>query len=141
MTDVVVRIGVDELAGTRIRMDRGKTEVPNMVGPPSFIEENVPVRPSLGPRVEIVDHRSPVRLPEAPSSVRRGVEARRRSLAKPDVFVGVEPAHQRDVAVHLLPTRPVFIPVEADPPGVLRGRWIVEDRLRPLDDEVAVVVP
>src|SRR2546425_656042 len=60
---------------------------------------------------------------------------------KEDVFVGIQPVHQRHVAVHLLPTRPVFIPVEADPPGVFRGRRILEDRQRPLDDEVAVMVP
>src|SRR6266496_6508239 len=39
---VVVRIGVDELAGPRVGMDRCEAEIPHMVRAAPFIEQNVP---------------------------------------------------------------------------------------------------
>src|SRR3989454_2697164 len=57
------------------------------------------------------------------------------------MFIGVEPVHQRHIAVHLLSTRPILIPVKSDPPDILRGFRIVEDRLCPLDDQIPVMIP
>ena len=122
-------------------MDRCKAEIPHMVGAPPLIEQDVPIGPSLGPRIEIVDHRPPVRFAQAPSSIRGRIEARRCALGEEDVLVGVELMHQRDVVVHLRSTRPVLVPVKRDSPNVLRRRGVVEDRLGPLDDQVAVMVP
>src|SRR2546422_7016625 len=56
-----------------------------MIGATPLIEQNVPVGPSLGPRIEIVDHRPAVRLSQAPAAIPRRIEARRCALGKEDV--------------------------------------------------------
>src|SRR5260370_41003715 len=101
-------------------MDRRKAEIPHMVGATPFIEENIPGGPSLGPRIEIVDHRPAVRLSQAPTAIRRRIEARRRALSKEDALAGAAPAHHLPAAEHLLSARPILMPVNSAPPDLLR---------------------
>src|SRR5438552_16356488 len=68
VADIVVRVGVDQRAGSRVGVDRRNTEIADVVGTAPLIEQNIPVGPSLGPRLELVYHRPPVRLAQAPAA-------------------------------------------------------------------------
>lgn len=62
MTNIIVRISVDQLTGFSISMYRCKAEILNMVGAACLIQQNVPVSKSHHPVVEIIDHRPAIFL-------------------------------------------------------------------------------
>ena len=62
VSDVVVGVCVDQLAGARIGMNRSEAEVLDVIRPAGFIQQNVPIGPADRAAVEVVDHRTPVQL-------------------------------------------------------------------------------
>src|SRR5205823_4854074 len=89
VSDVVVRVGIQQLAGLGIGDDGREAEVADVVGAACFVEQHVPIGPAHGASVEVVNHGVAVALAQLP--VVHPVEAKllHARLCQHQVGVGV----------------------------------------------------
>src|SRR6187200_2856944 len=106
MSDVVVRVCVDQLTRFRIGVNRGKAEILDMIWPAILVEQYVPVRPAYGTVVEVVDHGPRVLFAESPVVDVVGLERIDSAFREQKVLAGEGLVHQPDVVEHLLATTP-----------------------------------
>src|ERR1035437_2031843 len=136
----VVGGSVNQLAGRGIGVHGGKAEIPGVVRPPLFVEQDIPVDPAHGSVVEIVNHRSRVLLGIRPVLKTSGVELLNASFGEEQLLVGIGFVKGPDIFEHRFASGPGFIPVEPGAPGVFGGLRVLVDNLRALVQQVSVVV-
>ena len=141
MADVVVRVRVNQLTGFRIRVDRCKAEVPDVIRPAGFVQQYVPVRPADSTAVEVIDHRASIRFAQSPGGDVLSLEGIDGSFSEEKVLVRESLVHELDVVEHLIATAPWLVPVIPDAPYILGGFGVLQDGADSLIDEIAVVVP
>ena len=141
MPDVVVRRREDERVVLGVGVNGGKTEVLYVVGPAGFVEKDVPVGPPHGAAVEVIDHGVAVAFRVRPALVMRRIKTFLTSFREQELLVGVGLFDELEVLVLGVAAGPGFVPVKAGSPSVLRGVGVVENGVRTVGDEVAIVVP
>ena len=141
MPDVVVRRREDERVVLGVGVNGGKTKVLHVVGPAGFVEEDVPVGPSHGAAVKVVDHGVAVAFCVRPAFVMRCIKPFLAPFREQELLVGVGLFDELEVLVLGVAAGPGFVPVKAGAPGILRGVGIVENSIGAVGNEVAVVVP
>jgi hypothetical protein len=60
VTDVVVRVCVNQLAASRIRVYGREAEVLHVIRTTRFVQQHVPIGPTHGAAVEVIDHRTSI---------------------------------------------------------------------------------
>ena len=66
MPDIIVGIGINQLPGSCVGMNGRETEITHVIGAAFFIQQNIPVGPSLRTAIEIVDHRITIFFTQRP---------------------------------------------------------------------------
>ena len=141
VSDVVIRVRVNQLARLRIGVNRGEAEILDVIRPASFIQQYVPVRPADSAAVEVIDHRASVQFAQFPVLELFGIEGIGAAFGEDQVLVGKGLVHELDVVEHRVAAAPWLVPVITNAPHILRGFGVRQDRAGPLIDEIAVVIP
>ncbi len=127
MADIIVGIGIDELAGLGIGMKGRKAKVTNVIGAACFIEQDIPIGPGHGAIVEIIDHGVTIAFAQRPVVDAVEVELLLATFREDEVLAGECLVYEAEVIKLHGTARPGFVPMESDAPHVFSGVFIVED--------------
>src|ERR1017187_1364098 len=134
VSEVVIRTLENEPVVHRIGNDRRATEIANVVGAAGFIQQHVPVNPTNGPAVQVIDDLVTITLPHVP-----GTEMRATFLAafgKDEFLIRPGFVGQLKVLKFLR-----AVPVKGRPPDIRTGFGIIVGHLDSFDEQIAVMVP
>src|ERR1041385_3747685 len=102
-------------------MDRCETEIVYVIRPAGFIQQNVPVGPSDGAVIQVMDHRATVLFAQLPIMEPLCVEDIYAAFGKDQRLVRKSFMHQPNIIEHWVTTTPGLVPVITDAPDKPRG--------------------
>ena len=122
-------------------MDWRKTEIPDMVWTSGLVQQNVPVRPTGSPPVEVIDHGLSVALRIRPILILRRIKSFIAPFGKHQLFVGERLFYPAEILKLRIASRPCLVSVESGPPGVFVGLGVAQNGVGPIGDQITIMIP